>query len=369
MPAAMTRTILLNPGPVTLTARVRAALGRGDWCHREPEFAALVRSINARLAGVYAELAEDYDAVLLTGSGTAAVEGMLCGFAPRDRSTLVLANGVYGERMARMLAAHGRPHRVLDHGWLAPVSIPRLEAALAADPAISHVAVVHHETTTGRLNDLEAIGQACRAWGVGLLLDGVSSFGAEHIAGRDWNLTAVAATANKCLHGAPGLSFVLARRDLWLRPGPRPGSVYLDLRSHHAAQHADGFSPFTQAVQLAFALDAALDEHREEGGWQARRATYRGRAARVAATLQDLGVTTLLPPSESGSVLWSYRLPGRLGYAGLHDALRRRGFVIYAGQGRLAPGIFRIAHMGDISADDLDRLCAALRTAIRGRRR
>lgn len=365
----MDRSILLNPGPVTLTRRVRAALGRGDWCHREPEFAALVQGINRRLAGVYAELAADFDAVLLSGSGTAAVEGMLRAFAPRDRTTLVLANGVYGERMSRMLRALGRPQQLLAQDWLAAPGIPQLEAALARDPSISHVAVVHHETTTGRLNDLEMIGRACRAWGVQLLLDGVSSFGAEYIAGRDWNLAAVAATANKCLHGAPGLSFVLARRDLWRRPAPDAGSVYLDLHACHAAQHADGYSPFTQAVQVAFALDAALDEHAEQGGWTARRACYRERAARIAATLETRDVRTLLSASEFGSVLWSYRLPGGQDYAGLHDALKRRGFVIYAGQGRLAPGIFRIAHMGDIREDDLQRLCGALRAAIPGRRR
>jgi 2-aminoethylphosphonate-pyruvate transaminase len=361
--------VLLNPGPVTLTRRVRAALGRGDWCHREPEFAALVRDINRRLARVYEALAGDYDAALITGSGTSAVEGMLATFAPRDGRTLVLANGVYGERMARMLAAHGRPHQVLAHDWLAPVSVPRLEQALERDPGISHVAVVHHETTTGRLNDLESIGRVCQAWGVQLLLDGVSSFGAERIAGRDWNLAAVAATANKCLHGAPGLSFVLARRALWQAPAPPADSVYLDLRAYHRAQHDDGFSPFTQAVQVAFALAAALAEHAAAGGWGARLRSYRERAAHVAAVLAGLGVGTLLPEPEFSSVLWSYRLPGRLTYTDLHAALKRRGFIIYAGQGRLAPDIFRIAHMGDITAGDLDRLGDGLRAVLRGRAR
>ena len=364
----MDRSILLNPGPVTLTQRVRAALGRGDWCHREPEFAALVQGINRRLAGVYAELAADFDAVLLSGSGTAAVEGMLRAFAPRDRTTLVLANGVYGERMSRMLRVLGRPQQLLAQDWLAGPGIPQLEAALARDPSISHVAVVHHETTTGRLNDLEMIGRACRAWGVQLLLDGVSSFGAERIAGRDWNLAAVAATANKCLHGAPGLSFVLARRELWQRPAAA-GGVYLDLHAYHAAQHTDGYSPFTQAVQVAFALDAALDEHAEQGGWRGRLARYRERALRVATTLAPLGARRLLPEGEASSVLHAYRLPRGLDYRGLHDALKRRGFIIYAGQGRLAPDIFRIAHMGDITAADLERLCRALRAVLRGRGR
>lgn len=363
------RTILLNPGPVTLTERVRAALARGDWCHREPEFAALVREINAALAAVHAPLAGRYEAALLTGSGTAAVEAMLAGFAPETRTTLVLANGVYGERMARMLAAHGRPHRVLAHDWTSGIDVAALERELARDPDVSHVAVVHHETTTGRLNDLGAIGRACRAWGARLLVDAVSSFGAERLEGAEWNVDAVAATANKCLHGVPGLSFVLARRELWAKPPARAGSVYLDIHAYHRQQHGDGFSPFTQAVQVAFALREALAEHAGQGGVAARRQAYLDRALRVHGELARLGVATLLPPSEYSAVLWSYRLPPRTTYAHLHDALKARGFVIYAGQGHLSPGVFRIAHMGDIREDDLARLAAALRAALGRRRR
>ncbi len=346
---------------------MRRALTAGDWCHREPEFAALVREINGTLAQVHPELADDYEAVLITGSGTAAVEAMLASFAPDRQRTLVLANGVYGERMARMLAAHGKPHRTLTQEWTAVLPIPALERELAADRSISHVAVVHHETTTGRLNDLEAIGRICQAWGVRLLVDAVSSFGAERIAGRDWGLAAVAGTANKCLHAVPGLSFVLARRESWANPA-RTGSVYLDLHAYHRAQHGDGFSPFTQAVQVAFALREALAEHRAQGGWLARRALFRGRAARIHTALECQGVRTLLAPAEYSSVLWSYRLPAGMTYPRLHDALKRRGFVIYAGQGHLSPDVFRIAHMGDIGTDDLERLCAAFPAIIGGRR-
>jgi len=268
-----------------------------------------------------------------------------------------------------MLAAHGRPHRVLPHEWTAAVDVMALEHALERDASITHVAVVHHETTTGRLNDLEVIGQVCQAWGARLLVDAVSSFGAERIAGREWNVAAIAGTANKCLHGVPGLSFVLARNELWANPPARAGSVYFDLHAYHRTQHGDGYSPFTPAVQAAFALAEALVEHREQGGWLARRELSRLRACLLHAELVGLGVATLLSPSEYSSVLWSYRLPHGMGYAKLHDALKKRGFVIYAGQGHLAPGVFRIAHMGDIHDDDLERLATALRAILRRSRR
>jgi 2-aminoethylphosphonate-pyruvate transaminase len=357
--------ILLNPGPVTLSARVRAALTRGDWCHREPEFAKLMQEINAALEAVYPALA-GFSAATIAASGTGAVEAMLTTFAPAQEGTLVVANGVYGERMARMLAAIGRPHHLLSHDWTAPVDVAALDARLATDRSLTHVAAVQHETTTGRLNDLDGIGAVCRRRGATLLLDAVSSFGAERIEAAAWNLGALAGTANKCLHGAPGLSFVLASRELWKRaPAVTPG-VYLDLRPYHAGQHGEGYSPFTLPVQVAFALHEALAEHAEAGGAPARLGLFRSRAARIAAALTAAGAKTLLDEDAYSSVLWSWRLPAGRTYAALHDALKAEGFVIYAGQGRLGPQIFRIAHMGDITRAQLDGLCAALTRIVGG---
>ena len=359
------RQILLNPGPVTLTDRVRAALTQGDWCHREPEFAALMRDINQRLAHVHPGMAGAYRAVTLAGSGTSAVEGMLATFAPDNGVTLVLANGVYGERMARMLEAHGKPHRLAAQPWTAAIDVAAVARQLEGEAAISHVAVVHHETTTGRLNALADLGALCRQRQVTLLLDAVSSFGAETIEADAWNVGALAGTANKCLHGVAGLSFVLARDDLWAGPAYRAGALYLDLRSYEATEHRDGYAPFTLPVQVAFALREALAEHAEAGGSEVRRRSYLARAARVAATLKAAGLKTLLSESAYSSVLWSWRLPAGTTYARLHDALKAEGFVIYAGQGDLGAEIFRIAHMGDIQSDDLDRLCAALGRILR----
>jgi 2-aminoethylphosphonate-pyruvate transaminase len=293
-------------------------------------------------------------------SRISAVEAMLATFAPDETATLVLANGVYGERMARMLEAHGKPYRLAARPWTTAIDVAAVARQLKGDTAISHVAVVHHETTTGRLNALAELGSLCRERQVTLLLDAVSSFGAETIEAGAWNVGALAGTANKCLHGVAGLSFVLARDDLWAAPAYRAGALYLDLRSYETTQHRDGYSPFTLPVQVAFALREALAEHAEAGGSEVRRGSYALRAARIAATLKGAGLTTLLPEAAYSSVLWSWRLPAGQTYARLHDALKAEGFVIYAGQGDLGAEIFRIAHMGDIRPDDLDRLCTAL---------
>lgn len=355
------RTILLNPGPVTLSEGVREALHRGDWCHRETEFAELTRDINARLVRVYREMAREFESVMLTGSGTCAVEAMLASFAPRDTATLVVANGVYGERMAKMLAAQNKPHHVVAAAWGEPIDIENVRAELDKHTDITHVVTVHHETTTGRLNDLAELGQLCGERGLRLLLDAVSSFGAEAIDVEGWNIAALAATANKCLQGVPGISFVLARKKLWAEELVSAGSVYLDLAAYYQGQHSTGFSPFTQAVQPAFALLQALRELEDNGGWEQRRSIYRHRAGRIGVALKKLGLETLLPPQEFSCVLWSWILPEGDRYERVHAVLRKKGFVIYAGQGGLGKRIFRIAHMGDIHNEDLERLDAALR--------
>jgi 2-aminoethylphosphonate-pyruvate transaminase len=355
--------LLLNPGPVTLSARVRASLTRADLCHREDDFIALFRDVRDRLGRVYAEAGEDYVPVLLTGSGTAAVEAMVSSLVPAGGTALVAVNGVYGERMAAMLRAQGKTCVEIASGWTEDIDVAGVDRALDANPAISHVLAVHHETTTGRLNDIGALGAVCRRRGVKLLLDAVSSFGAEEIRFADWNLEACAATANKCLHGVPGISFVIADRSLFGRRPSGATSVYLDLYRYHAAR--DGAPPFTPAVHVFYALQEALREFEEGGGRAARHARYRRLATHVMTGLARRGIRTLLDTPEAySSVLVSYCLPDGVDYAWLHDTLKDEGFVIYAGQGNFNGRIFRISTMGAVEDDDIERLLLAIDAAL-----
>ncbi len=355
--------VLLNPGPVVLSDAVRAALTRPDLCHREPEFAQLQHAVRAALLDVAALPAREWSAVLVAGSGTAAVEAMIASLVPRGRALAVVANGVYGERMARIAAAHEIPHEVLELEWGAEVRPEAVAELLRRRDDFAGLAVVHHETTTGRLNDLEAIAGAARSSGVPLLVDGVSSFGSERIDFEDWNVTACAATANKCLHGAPGISFVIAKRASLGACAEAPRSVYLDLAGH-SAQQDEGSTAFTQPVHVLYALDAALREHAREGGVRARGARHRELAERVRTVLADLGVEPYVDPRESSACLRAYSLPAGVTYDALHDGLKARGFVVYAGQGGLGRRIFRISTMGAIADADVERLGDALREVL-----
>lgn len=358
--------ILLNPGPVTLSARVRNALLREDLCHREAEFAELTLDIRARLERVYAA-GRGYAAVLITGSGSAAVEAMLTTMVPPAAKTLVVANGVYGERMAAMLARHRRPHTVVQSEWTQPLPLAKVEQSLSADPALRFVVAVHNETTTGRLNAVDALGRLCKDRGVSLLLDAVSSFGAEALRFDEWNLAAAAATANKCLHSTPGVSFVVARTEALEAAADNADTVVLDLARHYREQR-QGWSPFTQSVHGFFALQEALRELEESGGREVRRQRYAALSARVRTELAELGAEALIPPADCASMLTAFKLPAGVRYDELHDGLKRAGFVIYAGQGALAASIFRVATMGAISDTDLARLLESFRAALRRQR-
>jgi 2-aminoethylphosphonate-pyruvate transaminase len=344
-----------------MSRRVRRALAAPDVCHREPEFVETVGLVRGRLRAVYDEPAHAYVPVLLGGSGTAAVEAMLSLVGPHE-STLVLAHGVYGERIAAMLRAQQKPHEVLGAPWTDAVDLDAVARALASG-AFRRLAVVHHETTTGRLVDLAALGALATRFAVPMLVDAVSSFGAEELRLAAWNVEAAAGVANKCLHGAPGVSFVLARADALLRPSGAT-SLTLDLHRHAAAQER-GDMAFTLPTHVTHALAEALDEHAERGGWEARRATYAARSAVVRAAALRAGASLLLGDARAyASALTSFRLPPGASYDALHASLKRAGFVIYRGQGALDGRIFRIAVMGDLDGRDLERLAAALGHAL-----
>ncbi|NTX30622.1 2-aminoethylphosphonate aminotransferase [Burkholderia pyrrocinia] len=344
--------LLLNPGPVTLTERVRRSLLQPDLCHRESEFFDLQDEARARLVAAYELDPAEWAAVLMTGSGTAAVESMIAALVPQDGRLLVIENGVYGERIAQIATQYGIPHDVLKHEWMQAPDLAQIAARLDAG-GYSHVAVIHHETTTGRLNDLGAIADVCRARGVKLLVDGVSSFGAEAIDFAGGDIDAVAATANKCLHGVPGAAFVIVRRSALAKAASR--TYYLDLGRLAKLQDQRN-TPFTPSVHAYYALVEALREFDEAGGWRARHAHYKALADQAQAGLAARGMPLVLPEGASSVVLRAYRLPQGVTYETLHDGLKARGFVIYAGQGGLSKELFRISTMGAIEAADVDRL-------------
>lgn len=347
---------LLNPGPVTLTNRVRQALLREDLCHREPEFSLLQSSIRSELLSVYPEAKDQYTSVLITGSGTAAVEAMVSSLVPKNAKALVMANGAYGERMANMLTVQGKTVFIARSDWTEAMDLDLAETLLQENPEITHVLAVHHETTTGRLNDISTLANLCRKYNKNLLLDAVSSFAGEEIRFQEWNLEACAATANKCLHGVPGVSFVIARKDSLENKESGATSVYLDLFRHYQEQNKNS-TAFTPAIQACYALSEALQELAALGGWTTRHIHYKTLSEQIFQGLKNLGINPLLEINKPSSVvLTAYQVPKRYNYNELHDFIKLHGYVIYSGLGKFSSDIFRISTMGDFHSQDAEHL-------------
>jgi 2-aminoethylphosphonate-pyruvate transaminase len=289
---------LLNPGPVNLTERVRHSLLQPDLCHRESEFFDLQDEARQRLLTSYALDPATWCAVLMTASGTGAVESMVAALVPAAGRVLVVENGVYGERIAQICAQYHIAHERIVGDWMEAPQLDAIAARLDAaspDSRFSHIAIVHHETTTGRLNDLEPIGAICRARAVGLIVDAVSSFGAEALNFADDCLMAVAGTANKCLHGVPGVSFVVVRRAALARAASR--TYYLDLGRLARLQDERG-TPFTPAVHAYYGLVEALREFSELGGRAGAGGLSRLRHRRSDTCGRIVGGVARLPIAE-----------------------------------------------------------------------
>jgi len=346
--------ILLNPGPVTLSQRVKKALLKPDLCHREIEFFELQNKIREKLLKIYDLDPHQYASILLTGSGTSAMEAMISSLIPDDGKLLIIENGVYGERLTKIAKIHRLNYVPFHLQWGEEIDLHCLEICLKNHQDLTHLAVVHHETTTGRLNDLKAISELCQNYNLKLLVDGVSSFGAEDLDFKNWQITACAATANKCLHSIPGTAFVIVEREA-LNVKITPRTLYLDLKTYCEKQD-QGETPFTQSVQSFYALEEALLELEEDGGYLARKSQYQSYINYVRKELIKLGIKPLLADHHSSVVLQSFYLPEGITYDKLHNYLKANDFVIYAGQGELAQSIFRISIMGDLTFKDLENL-------------
>ncbi|HEY7649294.1 MAG TPA: 2-aminoethylphosphonate--pyruvate transaminase [Methylomirabilota bacterium] len=354
--------VLLNPGPANTTPSVRQALVMPDLCHREPEFFRIMRACRERLVRL-AGGGPDGTVILLTGSGTAAVEAAICSAVPPDGALLIVNNGVYGDRMVRIARAHGIRAEVLTYDVVTPVNPADVERILRTHPDVSHVSVVHHETTTGLLNPVADVVRVTAGAGRRVLVDAMSSLFGEPLDIGQEGIDFVMASANKCLGGIPGISFALTRRRVveGLK-GRAPRSVYLDLYDHWLQQEADN-TPFTPAVQVLHAMEQALVELEREGV-ATRIARYAENARILREGMARLGFMTLVPAGASSSILTTFRLLPGLAYDPLHDAMKRRGYVIYAGQGDIRTYAFRVANMGTLTPLDMKRVVDAFAASL-----
>ena len=361
------RKILLNPGPATTTETVKQALVVPDICPREQEFGDLVARVRRDLLAVADADPAVQTAVLICGPGTAAVESAIGSLVPAKGKLLILDNGAYGERAGQIAAILGVPAHVWRTAWTERPS-PEAFAEQLDGPAgpFTHAFWVHHETTTGLMNPLDEYGALCRERGVVSIVDAMSSFAGVAIQARTVPVDFLLSSANKCLQGMAGISFVIGSRALIEASAATARSYALGLARHERSLAAGQF-PFTPPVQVVYALARALEETLAETV-PVRAARYRACHEIMLAGLEALGFEALLPRAVHSGLLTAFKTPAWPGFTfdRLHDYLYSRDITLYPGK---LPGTdtFRVANIGALTPDDLRRFVVEVNTFLNDR--
>jgi 2-aminoethylphosphonate-pyruvate transaminase len=351
--------LLFTPGPLTTRLETRRAMLE-DWGSREPTFIAMTAELRRRLLDL-AGGQDSHVAIPIQGSGTFIVEAAIGTLVKPDDVLLVLANGAYGERMIEIARRLGRKVEAMRWPEDQAVDPAAVERALAENPALTHVALVHCETTSGLLNPLAAIAAVVARQRRAFMVDAMSSFGALPLNVRQTPITAVLASSNKCLEGVPGIAFAVIEKDaIELAKGVAP-SLSLDLYDQWRGFEANGQWRFTPPVQVVAALVEALRVLEAEGGPAARLQRYRNNFRTLADGMARLGFRLYLDERVQAPIIATFRSPedARFRFDDLYAALAARGFIIYPGKLTRAQS-FRIGCIGALQPEDLRRLVAAI---------
>jgi len=357
--------LLLTPGPLTTSRTVKEAMLR-DVSTWDRDYNDIVQEVRAELTRL-ATRTDDYTTVLMQGSGTFTVEAALGSVIPPEGKLLVISNGAYGERMAQIATRLRIDHVTIVQPEVEPADPARVERALAADPRITHVALVHCETTTGMLNPAEAIGPLVRRQGRSFILDAMSSFAGMPMLAEDLGADYLISSANKCVQGVPGFGFVIARRSKLAGTEGWARSLSLDLFDQWREMESKGGKwRYTSPTHVMLALRQALVELAAEGGVAARHQRYAENHRVLVQGLSRLGFRPLLAAEHHSPIITSFLYPqvNAFSFDVLYEGLKRRGFVIYPGKVSHAD-TFRVGTIGHVFPDDFRRLVECFAEVVR----
>lgn len=355
--------ILLTPGPLTTTLRTKLAMLR-DWGSWDGDFNAVTARVRKSLLKVVH--GEDSHVVVpLQGSGTFSVEAAVATVVPRDGHVLVLDNGAYCKRAAKLTSLMGRACTVMPFDESRPVDPQALEARLAADAGITHVLLVHCETGAGVLNPLEQVADICARRGKGLIVDAMSSFGALPIDARELRFDALVAASGKCLEGVPGMGFVFLRKAIVEGCAGNSQSLAMDLHDQHVYMEKTGQWRFTPPTHVVVALAEAIAQFEEEGGQPARLARYTDNYRTLIDGMSRLGFMPFLDPSVQAPIIVTFHAPGdpRYDFKTFYAFAREHGFLLYPGK-LTQVETFRVGCIGAIGRNEMEQAVHAVELAL-----
>jgi 2-aminoethylphosphonate-pyruvate transaminase len=356
--------LLLTPGPLSTTHRVKRQMLR-DWCTWDNDYNQIVQQIRSQLVKL-ATVQEGYTATLMQGSGTFSVESAIGSVIPADGKLVVLVNGEYGRRIGQIANKLGISTVTIDSSELAAPDPQALDKVLQEDPQITHVAMVHCETTTGMLNPIKAIGDIAKKYKKVFIVDAMSSFGGIAIDMAELHIDFLVSSANKCIQGVPGFGFVLAKRSSMIAIEGLSRSVSLDLYDQWRCMEDNGGKwRFTSPTHVVRAFAEALKELDGEGGIVARQQRYGENQHALVVGMQRLGFEPLLDAQLQSSIITSFHNPQHPNYNfnTFYEVLKEKGFVIYPGKVSQAD-CFRIGTIGDVWPSDIDKLIEAVEASM-----
>jgi 2-aminoethylphosphonate-pyruvate transaminase len=355
--------ILLTPGPLTTTLRTKLAMLR-DWGSWDGDFNAVTARLRKSLLRiVHGE--DSHVVVPLQGSGTFSVEAAVATVVPRHGHVLVLDNGAYCKRAAKLTSMMDRQCTVLPFDESAPVDPAALDAKLAADASISHVVLVHCETGAGVLNPLQHVAEVCARRGRGLIVDAMSSFGALPIDAREVRFDALVAASGKCLEGVPGMGFVFLRKAILEGCAGNSQSLAMDLHDQHTYMEKTGQWRFTPPTHVVVALAEAVAQFEEEGGQPARLARYSDNYRTLIDGMSRLGFMPFLDPAVQAPIIVTFHAPAdsRYDFKTFYNFAREHGFILYPGK-LTQVETFRVGCIGAIGRNEIEQAVHAVELAL-----
>ena len=354
--------LLLTPGPLSTSGTVREAMLQ-DWCTWDKDYnEGIVSPIRKGLLALAGLDEREYTDVLLQGSGTYCVEATIGATVRPTDKLLILANGAYGERMVRIADYYGIHYVLVSLRETELVTGEVAREALEAHPDVTHLSMVHSETTTGLLNPIEEVAEVIRGRGITFIVDAMSSFGGIPIDIKGLGIDFLVSSANKCIQGVPGFGFIIARKDKLMATKGNARSLSLDIYAQwETMERGHGKWRFTSPTHVVRAFYQAMKELNDEGGISARYERYRRNHRTLVDGMRSLGFEALLPDEAQGPIITSFLYPSAdFDFASFYERLKAKGFVIYPGKISHAD-TFRIGNIGDVFPEDMEALIRAIK--------
>ncbi len=350
---------LLTPGPLTTSLATKQSMLR-DWGSWDSDFNQITRRVRERLLAIV-HATETHECVPLQGSGTFSVEAAIGTLVPRDGHILVPQNGAYCQRIARICRVLGRKLTTIDYAEDAAVRADDIERTLAANAGITHVALVHCETSAGILNPLQAVAEVVARHGRSLIVDAMSSFGALEIDARATPFDAIIAASGKCLEGPPGMAFVIARRTVLERAEGNSHSLAMDLYDQWVYMQKTTQWRYTPPTHVVAAFDAAIEQYLREGGCAARGARYAGNCRTLLSGFGQLGLRSFLPAEIQAPIIVTFHAPRlpQYEFKSFYEAVKSHGYLLYPGK-LTAIETFRVGCMGQLGERGMAGAVAAV---------